>query len=453
MLKRVFFKILFCGWLVFFASISFANLTKSVDDRPNIIIFLLDDLGWRDVGPYGNTSVKTPNIDLLAKEGMRFDNAFLTTSSCTASRASILTGLYPHNSGAPNLHDAIPASKTLVSRRLSDSGYYTASIGKWHVGSDVMNQFDWVDTGGGASGSGNWLDTLKNRPVDKPFFMLMSAIDPHHPHDRLPLLERHHAEDVFVPAYLPNIPEIREATAAYYDEISRADTFIGEVLQELEKQNIANNTLVLFMSDNGAPFPRAKLTLYDSGVKTPFIIRWPKQIKPASISEQLVSAIDIAPTLLELAGIPIPESLQGISFKPLFEHPNRTIRTAVYAEQNNHSEAVIHKRSVRTQSYLYIRNTFPHKPVCSGSMNRFNRHGVLKPHQMQCLKKSFNREEFFNVKTDPYQLNNLMGNILLDKSELPKMRILLDQWEKETHDWFDDCLRRKPPSPCLRVRQ
>ena len=155
--------------------------------------------------------------------------------------------------------------------------------------------------------------------------------------------------------YLPDVPEVRKDLALYYDEISRLDHYVGEVLAELDRQGIDRDTLVLFLSDNGCPFPRCKTTLYDSGIRTPFIVRWPGHVRPGSRCGRLVSTIDIAPTVLRLAGIEPGPSFQGKDLSPLFKDPTAKVRDFIFAERNWHDYAA-HGRAVRSERFKYIRN-------------------------------------------------------------------------------------------------
>ena len=169
------------------------------------------------------------------------------------------------------------------------------------------------------------MPVLRDRPRDKPFFLWLASLDPHRDYQPGTIPEPHRAEDVVVPPYLPDVPEVRKDLALYYDEIGRLDHYVGEVLAELDRQEIAGDTLVLFLSDNGRPFPRCKTTLYDSGIRTPFLVRWPGHVRPGSHCGRLVSTIDIASTVLKLAGIEPGPSFQGKDLSPLFQDPTAKV--------------------------------------------------------------------------------------------------------------------------------
>ncbi len=199
------------------------------------------------------------------------------------------------------------------------------------------------------------MPVLRDRPRDKPFFLWLASLDPHRDYEPGTIPEPHRPEDVVVPPYLPDVPEVRNDLALYYDEISRLDHYVGEVLAELDRQGVAGETLVLFLSDNGRPFPRCKTTLYDSGIRTPFLVRWPGHVRPGSRCGSLVSTIDIAPTVLKLAGIEPGPSFQGKDFSPLFQDPTAKVRDLIFAERNWHDYAA-HGRAARSERFKYIRN-------------------------------------------------------------------------------------------------
>lgn len=416
-------------------------------------------MAWDDAGAYGHPHIKTPNLDKLAQEGMRFDNAFLTTSSCSPSRSSIITGRYPHNTDAEQLHWPLPAEQITFVEKLKQAGYYTASAGKWHLGDAVKDRFNLVVEGdasgfqlsdstgmmkgeGDGSGCSAWVPVLQNRPKDQPFFMWFAAFDPHRDYEEGIIPEPHRPEDVVVPPYLPDTPEVRADLALYYDEISRLDSYVGKVMEELEKQGVADNTMVLFISDNGRPFPRAKTTLYDSGIKTPWIVRWPAQVKAGSTCNSLVSAVDIAPTMLRLAGLSAPSTFDGEDFSPLLSNPAQQIREFVYGEAHWHDYEKL-TRAVRSTRFKYIRNflpeyakTPPADAVRSPTfriMRQLRDAGQLTEAQQLVFKKPSPEEELFDMQADPFELNNL-ANDPAYAEQLEEFRQELEDYQERTDD-------------------
>jgi arylsulfatase A-like enzyme len=423
---------------------------QGLERRPNFIIMIADDVSCDDLGCYGHPKIRTPNLDRLAAQGWRCDAAFLTCSSCSPSRSSIMTGRYPHSTGAAELHQPLPASQVVFAGLLRGVGYHTAAAGKWHLGKAAEANFDQVTAGGGKSGCENWLKTLQQRPRDRPFFLWLAAFDAHRDYEPNSIPMPHRPEDVVVPPFLADVPETRRDLALYYDEISRLDRHVGAILEELDRQGIADNTFVLFMADNGRPFPRCKTTLYDSGIRTPFLARWPVRIKAGSVCKNLISAVDIAPTLLELAGVKPGPTFQGQSFVPLLTDPARVLREEIFAEHNWHDYQA-HERGVRTSRYLYIRNAFPQLPgtppadavrsPTHQAMRKLEAAGQLPPEQRGCFLAPRPAEELYEIVTDPHCLKNLAADPKHDDTR-EKMRARLDEWIRQTGDKIPD-----PPTP------
>lgn len=419
------------------------------DSRPNFVIIIADDMAWNDSGCYGHPHVKTPNIDRLAKEGLRFTSAFLTCSSCSPSRCSIMTGRYPHSTGAQNLHDPLPTDQIVFAGLLKNAGYYTASAGKWHLGPDCKKNFDKVYEGGGPSGCEKWSQTLSERPKDKPFFLWLASIDPHRDYQEGAIPNPHTPNDAFIPPFIADTKETRKDLGLYYDEISRLDSFTGRVLDDLEKQGIADNTFVLFMSDNGKPFTRCKTTVYDSGVKTPFIIRMPGRTKAGMIGDSLVSSVDIAPTILELAGVEQPDTFQGFSFAPILNNPDKSVRDYVYAEHNWHDYRA-HERMTRSKKYLYLKNSLPELPhtppadavrsISHQKMLELYKQGKLNNVQSHTFIAPRPAEELYDIINDPYQLTNL-ANDPKYANALGSMRKAQADWSQKTNDFIPEPLR------------
>jgi N-sulfoglucosamine sulfohydrolase len=447
---------------------------EGIATAPNIVLIIADDMNWDDCGAYGHPAIRTPNIDRLATEGLRFEHAYLTTNSCSPSRSSILTGKYPHNTAAEQLHWPLPAGSKTFAAELGKLGYYTAAAGKWHLGDAVRDHFDRVYEASTAgfvlpsgtdgeppkmiakqpSGCEDWERSIEDRPRDRPFFLWLAALDPHREYTAGSLDPPHRAEDVIVPPHLPDTPDVREDLRLYYDEIGRLDSYVGKVLSKLATQGVANNTLILFISDNGRPFPRDKTTLYDGGIRTPWIVRWPGQVKPGASSAALVSAVDIAPTFLQLAGVP-PDDLaslaaEGLSFVDVLRDPTLPHREYAFAEDHWH-DYEDHARCVMTQRYKLIRNDYPDLPSTPSAdagrglswqnMLKLQKQGRLPPHQQSCFLTPRAGWELFDLQRDPGELQNRIDD---SAYQSVKDRLLgaLQQWTKETGDYLPT--RRTP---------
>ncbi|MDJ0877819.1 MAG: sulfatase [Halieaceae bacterium] len=411
---------------------------------PNIVIFIADDLGWDDVGAYGNSFIETPNIDALASGGLRFDNAFLTISSCSPSRASILTGRYPHTNGSMHLHQGLPEGEITFARHLRSAGYYTASIGKWHERGYVKKDFDRVVRDQSASGAEQWLPELRNRPRGRPFFFWLAALDPHRKYDddEPDLPAPIDPAAIELPWSFVDGPGVREKLAQYYREVQRFDRYVGDVVAYLEEEGEIDNTLIIVMSDNGRPFHVGKMTLYDVGIKTPFILHWPARIESPGVRSQLVSSIDLAPALLQLAGLKPPDAMQGHSLVPLIDGPDVEIRDRIFAERNWHRKDA-HERALRTHSYLYKVNQYPLQGHCSqGQYAKTPGHRALEAAVQagevdgwlaDCFADEWPEEELYLIEAGRQQWQNLAADPAY-REVLERYRADMDRWRRETGD-------------------
>lgn len=431
-------SILFCVALL--ATIS----TAIADSRPNFIIFVADDMAWEDCGAYGHPSIRTPNIDQLAKQGMRFDRAYLTCSSCSPSRCSIMTGRYPHSTEAGELHLPLPANQTMFTKPLQQAGYWTAAVGKWHLGEAVADQVDYRKASSPQKMGDAWVTALRERPDDKPFFLLAAHSDPHRGYKKGAVDPPHQRKDVVVPPFFPDAPEVRDDLALYYDEVSRFDEHIGLVLGELSKQSIADNTFVLVISDNGRPFPHCKTRVTVPGVRTPFVIRFPKLVKAGQTTSRVVSTVDIAPTILELAEILPIDSLQGNSFVESLTDPQAGTRNFAFAEHNWHDYRAF-ERAVHDEQFCYVRNWLPDVPGTPPAdavrsptyllMQKLQDENKLESPWKGCFETPRAAEFLFDVVADPDCLENLADEPQ-HQATLAKMRTALQAWQEETGDRF-----------------
>ena len=440
-MKNKYLKIL----LLFILIISYSCKKENLN-QPNIIVFIADDVSWDDIGSYGNNFVKTPNIDKLANDGIRFTNTYLTTSSCSPSRNSIITGRYPHNTGAAELHTEPPLDMISLPEILKENGYYTLQAGKFHMGEYAKRGFDKVHDKkkvNGLGGEDYWVKAVENRPKDKPFFMWLASYDAHRIWGENDFSGTHNPDEINVPEYLIDGPLTRKDLADYYDEITRFDFHIGKVVELLKKQNKFEETIIIVMADNGRPFPHSKTRLNDQGIKTPFIIHYPKiNSLNNKVNNSLISSIDIAPTLIDLANIDTFERFQGFSFKRVLLEPSKEFRNYVFAEHNWHDYEA-YQRMVRDERYLYIVNSRPEFPQL-GPLDAINsktyielkeayKKGLISDRQSDIFTSPRPNEELYDLDNDPYQFNNLINSQNLPKNyEILKSK--LNDWIINTGD-------------------
>ncbi|MEJ6571475.1 MAG: sulfatase [Akkermansiaceae bacterium] len=424
--------------------------TAQAADKPNIVFFIADDVSQEDMGCYGHPVIKTPNIDAMAKSGMRFDNAYLTISSCSPSRGSIITGRYPHNTGSPVLNMKLPDTQVRFPELLRKAGYYTVLSGKNHMFKNTDRAFDKISKGVGPGREGDWVQLVRERPKDKPFFFWFASTDAHRGWQKSDEAPEYQTKDIIIPPYLVDTEGTRQDLAGYYHEVSRFDHYVGLVTAELKQQGVLDKTIIVITADNGRPFPRCKARLYDSGIKTPWIVRYPEMIKGPLVSNSLISVIDFSATCLELAGIQKPACIQGQSFVPILKNPKAQIRDLVFSEQNWHVYKN-HSRMVRFGNFVYIKNNYPNQPNLSyesdssfpAGKDLWEAHaaGKTNPQQQQVFSNPCPSEELFDLEKDPNQLVNIANNPE-NKPVLEKARKQLEKWTAQTGDTIPD-----DPSP------
>lgn len=425
------------------------NLRDEGESRPNLLLVIADDISWNDIGAYGHPHIHTPHLDEMARKGIVFHNAFLTASSCSPSRASIITGRYPHNTDAEELHWPLPSEQITFPEKLKENGYWTVASGKWHLGPQVVDRFDLVEEVAYAaednySGGDTWPRLIRERPKDKPFFMWLASWDAHRAFPEGDLPHNHTEADLVIPPYYPQTRLMKQNFLHYYDEVARFDLLVGDVVKTLEEEGLAEDTLVIVMADNGRPYARDKTTMYDSGMKTPFIAYWPGRIPEGVTSQAILSAVDIAPTFLHLSGTAVPGTVQGKSFHELLQNPEQEFRDYAFSEKNWH-DFTDHGRTVRSKRFRYIRNHYTDLPATPTADTVYDpiwaervemyRNGELTELQQIPFKAPRPREELYDLEADPLELNNLAENEDY-KDILTEHRAALDNWIEETGDFI-----------------
>lgn len=364
--------------LAFFACCVLANMVSpgpaDADERPNIMFCIADDWGWPHAGAYNDPVVKTPAFDRIAKEGLLFEHAFISSPSCTPSRNAILTGQFHWRLGhAGNLHSILDTKHKTYPHLLADAGYF---IGSWRKSWGPGKADNWNDTKHGfPSGKKyNEMDEFfeaweKNR--DKPFCFWLGASDPHRGYKLNS--GRESGMDISKIKLFDHYPDsetVRSDVADYYFEVQRFDSDVERALTKLEELKVLDNTIVVMTGDHGMPFPRCKANLYDSGARVPMAVRWPKTIKPGRVVTDFVSTTDLGPTFLEAAGLKAPAEMTGKSWMNIFESSESgridASRDYVLTGKERHvpcqekgTPGGTPMRAIRTDGYLLIHNYEP----------------------------------------------------------------------------------------------
>lgn len=351
-------------------------------ERPNIVLFVTDDHGTDALGCYGNPIVKTPNMDRLAAEGVRFTNAYCTSASCAASRSVILTGQFGHATGSyGHVHDYHHFSTYDTVKSLpvllEASGYATARIGKYHLAPDSVYRFQQVLEADPRS-TVEMAEACRGViQKEQPFFLYFCTDDPHRGHpftpdpwdapnsfgnrpEGYPGVDTtvYNPKDVIVPPFLPDTPECREELAQYYQSISRIDQGLGRLLSLLDEAGKTQNTVIIYISDNGIAFPGAKTTAYEPGLRLPCIVKDPRSAHAGLVNNAMISWVDLTPTILDFAEAKYsPDDFHGRSFVPILGQSNPKGWNEVYASHNFHELTMYYPmRVVREGKYKLIWN-------------------------------------------------------------------------------------------------
>jgi N-sulfoglucosamine sulfohydrolase len=422
---------------------------------PNILFLLSDDHSMPYIGLYGAPALRTPALDRLAREGLRADRAFTTAPQCVPSRASLLTGRSPVAARMVRFTAPLPRDVSSLPELLrGGANYFTGVAGRYYhldgpeVGlrpapvnaaaierhdlRDFARRLDYVQPPGKMEDFGGKLAAFLDRaPANRPWFFWLNFSDPHHVWTHRGPRGAIDPAAVRVPAYLPDLPGVRGDLARHLAEIENLDRDVGEVLAELERRGLVQNTLVVFMGDNGMAFPHGKGYLHDPGLHVPLFVRWPGVVRPERVSDALLSGEDLAPTLLEAAGVAVPREMTGVSFLPLLRDqafPRR--REYIFAERGPHGSdgrmqpdvaAPVFdlSRCVRTDRYKLIYNCTPHGAVAPvDSADQPGWQEMKAAHAAGTLEERFVRAyfprtrptyELYDLQADPVEMVNLAG--------------------------------------------
>ena len=432
------------------SALGFARFGLAAAERksmPNVLLITADDMGFSTVGVTGYKALNvTPNIDKLANQGIRFEHAHVTAAVCQPCRQTLMTGRYPHRTGSLGF-EPINKDVPTLQESLRAAGYMNGIMSKeYHLA--PIEKFCW-DMVVSAKDLGMGRDPRlyyehareffeRAKSSGKPFYLMANSDDPHRPFSgsrqeqaaikaqriTKPAAEasrRYTPEEVQLPPFLPDLPAVRKELADYYTSSRRCDDTVGAVLRALDESGLAENTLVMFLSDHGMPFPSAKAHCYPQSTRTPWIVRWPGNIQPSMVdTKHFVAGIDYMPTILDALGLPSVEGMDGCSFLPVLLGKEQSGRDKVFTHFNKvHAGTFYPTRCVQDKRFCYIFNAWS-----DGKLeNRSDAHSGLtframinaaKTDKDMAKRVEFLRyripEEYYDLRTDPYALNNLVND-------------------------------------------
>lgn len=436
--------------------------------KTNFLLLTVDDMNYDSVNFVREEKKKRelmPNLDGLKECGKTFTNSHVTIGLSQPSRSVLMTGMYPHCNGARGFEDIRPDVTTLM-QILKTDGYFNGIIGKEnHI--SPKEQFCWDvyehtyhdEDDFGRSPDSYYKKTKsffsKVKETDAPFFLMVNSHDPHRPFAgsddevtmfgrQLPYEDRFHEEDVEVPAFVPDLPDIRKEFAQYLNSVYRADQTIGQVLRAVKEEGYWENTVIWFLSDNGMSMPFAKANCYLNSTKSPYTVMWKDHITPGSVSDALVSGIDYMPTILEIAGLSCPADVNGKSLLPVLmneeDEQYEDIYTFFYKTAKNNvtkRERYFPMRCVQNKQFAYIYNSwygqedlYRTETMAGLSFKAMEKAAETDQKIADRVQFYLNRvpEELYDYQTDPQALCNLAGE--------PEYRAMVDAFRKKMHAYM-----------------
>lgn len=417
---------------------TFSCTKKAPEQKPNIVWIMMEDWGYQ-LSCYGEKGIQTPNIDKFAEEGIRFTNSYCTAPVCSPSRSAMITGFHQNYIGA-NQHrteepgfekQPLPYGIKPITHLLEDAGYFTCFMEtrktdlNFTLDKPVYQGKDWSE-----------------RAEGQPFFAQLTYGGTHRRWGRDPV-NPIDIKDVELPPYYPQIDLAKRDWANGLESAQVVDRKIGKVLERLEEESLADNTLVIIIGDNGRCMPRGKQFLYDGGIQVPIIIRWPAKLKPGQVNDNMVTTIDISKTILDVAGVTPSHPLHGLN---LLDESTKE-RKYVFAARDKMDGTHDAMRAIRSRDFKLIHNLMPERPYCQFNryketsypvlalLNVLNMKGELPPEQAKFMASTKPEFELYDLINDPNELNNLTDDL-----NYPEVKAEL---QKELNNWRENVIKDK----------
>jgi uncharacterized sulfatase len=441
-------RLLSCLLSLLLALAGGSRLLAADAKKPNFVFITCEDIS-PNLGCYGDPDAITPNLDRLASQGARFTRAFSHAPVCAPTRSGIITGQYPTTLGSHHMRSKLTMAPPMVTDYLRKCGYTIC----WPQGAGGKTDFNFDPPKGWSDVTADW--TRKPEVLKEPFFAVYNITVSHESQARatdaqykknvarLKPGEIRDRSKVKLPPYYPDTPAVRECVGKYHDNITAMDYTAGDILKMLDERKLADNTVVVFYGDHGAGLPRSKRWPYDSGLRVPLLVRWPGHVKPGSVREDLTCFLDLAPTLITLAGCEVPPQMVGRVFLGDKAQPAPKF---LFAARDRMDEAPDRVRSVRGERYRYVRNYHPELPYFQ-YINYMDEMPIMKDWRRLAFEGKLNdtqklfwtrtkpKEELYDLEKDPYEVNNIANAESVEIQGIKKeMSDALDKWMKDTKD-------------------
>ncbi|MGZ0171431.1 MAG: sulfatase family protein [Planctomycetales bacterium] len=424
----------------------------TAQETPNLLLFMADDMTFTDLGCYGNPDVKTPHIDRLATQGVRFKRCYNAAPTCSPLRQSLFTGLYPVRNGAHPNHSQVFEGVKSLPHYLKPLGYRVAIVGKRHEAPASAFPFEML---GGSHGDGGKTPDGADLPLDRarefilrdrqqPWCLVVTSNQPHTPWNRGDA-SKYDPSKLTIPTYLVDTPVLRDALSRYYAEITYMDGQVGTMLQHLKELNLEQNTVVVWLSEQGSQLPFGKWTCYDTGIHAAAVLRWPGTVKPGSGSNALISYVDVVPTFVELAGGAATD-VDGKSIVPLLRGETDRHNDVVFSVNTTrgiyHGSEAYGIRSATDGRWLYIRNLHSDNEFQNMVTYRDPVFASWKAAESDFARSRVNSyvrrasEELYDLASDPWCLTNL-ATAYPQPVAIETLSAQMDAWMKQQGDLGD----------------